>query len=276
MTTLSTKTIVFAGPVLLLLLTAIAGYAYSQIIALNLPIPQALGLFTVVLPLITGISTQGARGLIKRSRQEQNHLTFPLIAVIGFQLIYETVIATLALTNILPPDALRCGLDSKWQKLWREKDARVIQAIQDKFECCGLNSLKDRSWPFTSAVSCTESYPSRKHSCLGEWRRAQQTTAGLLLLVALVVFMLKVISLIYLLTSSSWTNGSMTRHFKQLTNMTDEDTEDNRATMRRLIEDPAPYRDEAVGMDDSQTPGPRVQPSPLADAQSAWRDEGTR
>lgn len=178
-------------------------YAYHQILNLSLPIPPALGLFTLVLPLITGFSTQGARSLIQRSKHDQYQLTLPLIAVLGFQLIYETAIATLAVTHILPPDSLACGLESRWLKLWRKKDARAIRAIQDRFDCCGFNSLKDRAWPFSSATACMAAYPKRQKSCVGEWRGAEQTTAGLLLLVALIVFALKVRSFLFPFPSMS-------------------------------------------------------------------------
>lgn len=68
-------------------------------------------------------------------------------------------------------------------------------------------------------------------------------------------------------------NGSVTRHFKQLTGMTDEDTEDNRATMRRLIEgnQTASYRDEEESHDEEQ--GPMVVPSPLIGSDNQWREE---
>ncbi|PBP24058.1 tetraspanin Tsp3 [Diplocarpon rosae] len=141
MSTLPKKLAIFAIPLLLLALTATAGYAYSQIRSLSLPIPRALALFTVILPFITGISARSTYGLVRRSANaEPYQLTIPLIAVIGFQLIYVTIIATLALTHIVPPIALNCGLQSKWLQLRRVKDADAIRAIQDTFACCGLNT----------------------------------------------------------------------------------------------------------------------------------------
>lgn len=167
-------------------------YAYSQIRYLNLPVPQALALFTVVLPLITGVSTQGVRSLIQGStKNEQFQLTIPLIAVIGFQLIYETIVATLALTHMIPPNALRCELNDRWAKLYRNRDTKGIRTIQDTFECCGLNSVKDRAFPFGEPSTCATNY-GRSNSCFGEWRKAEQVNAGLLFLVAVVVFALKV------------------------------------------------------------------------------------
>ena len=169
-------------------------YAYSQIRFLSLPIPQALGLFTVVLPLITGISTQGAYGLIQRSsKNEQYQLTIPLIAVIGFQLVYETIVATLAMTFILPPSDLGCGLNDRWTVLYRLQNEKAIRAIQDSYDCCGLRNVRDKAYPFNSTGHsfCTE-ITGRTKSCLDDWKKAEQINAGLFVLVALVVFVLKV------------------------------------------------------------------------------------
>lgn len=167
-------------------------YTYSQIRYLSLPIPQALALFTVVLPLITGFSTQGVTALIHRSsKNEQSQLTLPLMAVIGFQLMYETVVATLALTHLLPPDSLICGLDTRWQKLYGLKDKDAVRAIQDAFKCCGFRTPVDRAFPWGNPSQCPKDF-GYQGSCLGPWRQAEQKYAGLLLLVAVVVFVLKV------------------------------------------------------------------------------------
>lgn len=276
-----------AAPLLLLALTAIAGYAYSQIRFLSLPIPQALGLFTVVLPLITGISTQGAYGLIQRSsKHEQYQLTIPLIAVIGFQLIYETIVATLSLTYILPPSALKCGLEDRWSKLFSAKNADAIRAIQDSFNCCGLNSVNHQAFPFTNdkATNCASTF-HRNSRCLEPWRQAEQINAGLLLLVALIVFIVKVITILSLLTSTSWTQPTWMQRFKRGVHGDIEDPEnDRRASMRRLIEDNA--NDEGYHDDPNDDPveraleapsgdqdqGPRVEPSRLTDHGNEWRD----
>ncbi|KAH8590259.1 tetraspanin Tsp3 [Bisporella sp. PMI_857] len=265
---------VFTIPLFLLALTGVAGYAFSQIRNLSLPIPQALGLFTVVLPLITGISTQGAYGLIQRSsKNEQYQLTIPLLAVIGFQLVYETIVATLALTYILPPASLACGLNEKWQKLFSERNERAIKDIQDSFNCCGFRTVKDRAWPFIQGQPspCALTF-GRTNSCLGEWRKAEQTTAGLFVLVAVVVFVIKALSIISLLTSSSWTHsrwpGWPRRH----------ESEDNRATIRRLIEEgdsEEPYHDNPRTLEGANRAdqGPRVEPSSLLE-NNAWRTDG--
>jgi len=277
------KLIPLARPLLLLILTAIAGYAYSQIRLLSLPISQALALFTVVLPLVTGISTQGAIGLIRRAnKKEQNQLTLPLIAVIGFQLIYETIVATLALTYIIPPNSLHCGLEDKWQQLFKSKNERKIRVIQDALDCCGLHSVFDRAWPFRNDAhasgNCVE-LSNRSQSCFGTWRRAEQINAGLLLLVAIIIFIVKVISIINLLTTSFWKRSHWVQQIHSITNGdTEAPQEDNRALTRRLIEEgddeEESYHDEPDGTSTDRNrlsasnghgQGPRVEPSRLSE-----------
>jgi hypothetical protein len=194
-------------------LADVRSYAYTQIRFLNLPIPLSLALFTVVLPFITGITVQGSYGLIRRTSDTGPYqLTIPLIAVIGFQLIYETVVATLALTHILPPSALQCGLESKWYQLYNAKDGAAIRAIQDAFNCCGFNSVRDKSWPFGQPSTCAATF-NRNQPCVGSWRRAEQINAGLLLLVAVTVFIVKVC--MFLLVQASERFGIFAESSKQ-------------------------------------------------------------
>ena len=132
--------------------------------------------------------------LVRKARkQEQAQLALPLLAVIGFQLVYDTVVATLSLTRIIPPTDLLCGLETRWAQLFRAKNENAIKAIQDSLSCCGFNSVKDRGWPFppAKATACVDIF-QRNTSCAGVWREAEQITAGLLLLVAIVCFLIKV------------------------------------------------------------------------------------
>ncbi|KAM3071538.1 hypothetical protein ACMFMG_009418 [Clarireedia jacksonii] len=272
------KLIPLAWPLILLVLTVIAGYSYYQIRTLSLPISQALALFTIVLPLVTGISTRGVRGLLqRRNSNEQNELTLPLIAVIGFQLIYETVVATLALTYMIPPETLNCGLNEKWQKMFDDKNARSIRGVQDSLNCCGLHSVVDRAWPFLNNAhdkgSCVD-ITNRSKNCFGAWRQAEQINAGLLLLVAIIVFIAKVFSLIDLLTNSSWKRSGWYRPIRKITDRDSSEPgeNDNRALVRGRIEEAndeediesQPYRDDDHSNRNAWD-GPRVEPSLLSD-----------
>jgi len=171
--------------------------------------------------------------------------------------------------------------------LFAQKNGNAIRAIQDAFDCCGLNSVVDRAFPFSGGRSqCSEVY-GRKKSCFANWRKAEQTNAGLFLLVAFVVFLIKVVSIISLLTGPSWAGSKWVHPFRRHTNGdVEQPEEDNRANMRRLIEEGTgdqEYHDEPEQSETSraieargndQDHGPRVEPSPLVDAGNEWRNEG--
>ena len=109
--------------------------------------------------------------------------------------IYDTAIATLALTHMVPPSSLTCPLERQWELLFSSKNGEVIRRIQDRHQCCGLRNKHDKAWPFPdkrhTVNACADTF-NRERGCLGEWRKDVQITAGLLLLVAVVVFLLKV------------------------------------------------------------------------------------
>lgn len=110
-------------------------------------------------------------------------------------IVYETVLATLAGTHLAPPGSLDCALREQWLALFRAKDGSAIRAIQDRFECCGLGSTVDMAWPFPGAghdaATCIAKY-ERTMRCLEPWRESERTVAGLLLAVALGVFVWQV------------------------------------------------------------------------------------
>jgi len=107
-------------------------------------------------------------------------------------LIIETVLATLAGVHTHPASALDCGLQSRWQTLYRAKDERHIRAIQDRFDCCGLRSTSDMPWPFPSSEidvrTCSTRF-ERTRSCLANWRSEEQSVANMLLAVNVLVML---------------------------------------------------------------------------------------
>lgn len=167
-------------------------YVHSQARHLSLPIPTALTIFALFLPLASYITTHLAKPALRK-----RNLSTALMAILFAQLIYETIIATLAATYVFPSPNLNCGLDSRWRVLYSKKDARSIRRIQDAFDCCGLNSIRDRAWPFKTDAredgNCADMF-HRQRSCAKDWRSAERGAAGLVLIVALGVFILKVSS----------------------------------------------------------------------------------
>ena len=160
--------------------------------ALALPIPTAAAAATIVLPLITGASLRGVQSVNRRAK---NASSSPTLVMFVLLIIYETVVATLALSHMVPASELTCGLDRQWTHLFSSKDAEKIRRIQDRHHCCGLRTAIDRAWPFPDkhhlAASCTQMF-DRPQSCLAGWMQDMQMTAGLMLLVVVVVFLTKV------------------------------------------------------------------------------------
>lgn len=108
---------------------------------------------------------------------------YPFIASAVDQLmtILPTVIATLAATYIAPSDN-NCHIEQKWQSYYHNKDVNAIRTIQDKLQCCGLRSTRDRAWPFKDAThgdDACERTMGYQQSCLQSWSEQEKRIAVL-------------------------------------------------------------------------------------------------
>lgn len=170
-----------------------------RIRAFSLPISTVTATATIILPVITAVSLRGAQRLSIRANgsnaRAKMSFSWSAITVFVLLIIYETAIATLALTHMAPPSELICGLERQWGALFSTKNADAIQRIQEQLQCCGFRSVQDRAWPFPdrshTARACVETF-GRNTSCLGGWRQMEQVTGGLILLIAVVTLLLKV------------------------------------------------------------------------------------
>lgn len=90
--------------------------------------------------------------------------------------------------------------------LYRAKDADAIRRIQDRWTCYGFNSVKDRAWPFPygkppnggGSEQCTKTL-GRTTACGGAWGEQERRMAGVLVGVAVTVFVIKVRGCVVLL-----------------------------------------------------------------------------
>ena len=167
----------------------------------NLPsiIPMTLGAFAFILTIHTGTAVASVQALNLRSVASQGSSKFSAtwvgIALVLLTVIYDTTIATLGATYIAPSSTLRCQLENQWASFFSNKNVGAIRGIQDRHECCGLFNAHDRAWPFPDrrhdAYACQEAF-GRDQSCFAAWRRDQQITGGLILLIAIVAFLTQV------------------------------------------------------------------------------------
>lgn len=84
------------------------------------------------------------------------------------------VLFTLSCVYFTPTPFRAFSLEWKWDQLFRAKDESSIQLIQAQLQCCGLNNMHDRAWPFPGksidAYECERSQGWDK-SCLNVWRK---------------------------------------------------------------------------------------------------------
>ncbi|KAL8934320.1 MAG: hypothetical protein Q9216_005969 [Gyalolechia sp. 2 TL-2023] len=232
----------------------------------------------MILPILTAIGVRGAQSILTRTDDSLLKRRSPPAWILpaGFVVlvVYETVIATLAITQMMPSDVTTCGLSQRWQSLWSTHNAEAIKRIQDAHNCCGFKTKKDRAWPFAGdhgADKCSIMY-AREQNCLSGWRRDQQINAGLVLLVAIGTFLIKG-GVLVLYRGRGPLMQRVRRGYTALT-AGENDVEDGirpqepRRSQGRIE---APYRDEVAS--DSGTEDVDSQREGQARAQGSSRDQ---
>lgn len=108
--------------------------------------------------------------------------------------ILPTVLATISATYIFPSDN-NCHLEQAWQTYYHNKDVNAIRSIQDRLQCCGLRSTRDRAWPFKDRThddtACEQSIGYRQ-SCLAPWSDNERKVAVLVFVAAVLGWGIKV------------------------------------------------------------------------------------
>ena len=170
----------------------------SKIQYLSIPISNVAAVLTIILPLLTGAGIRGAQSALIRSddsaSKRRRMPSWVVPAGFVFLVIYETAIATMSLGYMVPAEDLTCRLQQRWHYLFdRVHDVGAITRIQDAHQCCGLHTIRDRGWPSRGSgdLTCSTTF-NRNRSCLNSWRQDEQIYAGLLLLVAVGSFLVKV------------------------------------------------------------------------------------
>ncbi|OIW27795.1 hypothetical protein CONLIGDRAFT_646024 [Coniochaeta ligniaria NRRL 30616] len=231
-----------------LFLLGVAIYEHTNAAALSLPLSPASTISTILLPILSFFNTvyyatRARTAQSSSTRPSQQQLLPPGLQVL--QTIITTILGTSFFSNFIPSATRECLLSTRWQKLWTTHDATKIRRIQDAFDCCGLNSVRDRAWPFPNKANpqpgCASQF-GRTASCAGPWTRALQTTGGIEFGIVAAVGVLQLVNIIlqrYLSSrgrrsahSVSW----VTSFVKRLTGA-DEEYSDRPTLTRPLLED---------------------------------------
>ncbi|ATY63941.1 tetraspanin Tsp3 [Cordyceps militaris] len=162
---------------LMLLLVGVAIYQHVAAANLSLPLFPGLTLTTIILLVLAIASTVISARLAKAARPYQTlGRGLPLA-----QAVMTIVLATLFFSNIPPSDARDCLLSTIWQRLFSRHDAESLRRIQDAYQCCGYNTVRDRAWPFPNhqtARTCEEMY-GRTLACVRPLRAALGQASGI-------------------------------------------------------------------------------------------------
>lgn len=161
---------------------------------LSLPISPAVSILTILLPVSGFLINMfySRHGPISSSSSNRVAKLAPLIIQV-LQGLATTILATILFETILPSSTLDCMLETQWLHMFRSHDAHGIQSIQDAYDCCGLNTVKDKAYPFPPGKPdrCAQRY-ERDVACKGPWRGALQTTSGVDLVVVLAAGLIQV------------------------------------------------------------------------------------
>jgi hypothetical protein len=167
---------------------ALAGYAWYLSSRFTLPPSTATSILTTLLPLLSIASTRFSR--LPAEGSPWRALLVLLLTTVG-----EGVLGTLAATHLTPST---CELEQVWRALYIHKNGPAVRTIQDAFECCGFRSLKDMAYPFPQADispnNCMLS-TKRTRSCLDSWQGEEQLIGGLMLLVVILTFFMRIVAL---------------------------------------------------------------------------------
>jgi hypothetical protein len=157
-------------------------------------ISPTLSILTVVLPIFGFLNTAFYPSIRRTTKSSSSGIAqlAPLILQV-LQALVTTILATLLLDRAVPSEMMGCMLDKKWMSMFRAHDAGSIRRIQDAFDCCGLNSIRDRAYPFPGIApsNCAETY-GRRSACREPWSGALKTLSSWDLSVVLGVGLIQV------------------------------------------------------------------------------------
>ncbi|RYP89380.1 hypothetical protein DL770_004442 [Monosporascus sp. CRB-9-2] len=278
-------------------LTAIATYVQVNSSVLSLPLSTGTTVLAILLPLLA-TANFFYRPILQRALQRRNgssasstrELAPQALQLLQFAL--TVVLLTMSSEGFLPGGPGRgtvaCGLEGTWQRLYSAHDGRAIERIQDAFNCCGYNSVRDRVWPPPPPPpphqpphqpppqsQCSTLY-GRSTPCVGPWRAAMQRDAGLEFVVAAAVGVLQLVQLVLSRRRAARNRGA--RGYRQITHRESADQADGliandedgaNHTGGEEDDDADRPRRNYGAIDEGRTP--RLEPSHLGEERNHWR-----
>ncbi|KAK2782826.1 hypothetical protein FQN53_009592 [Emmonsiellopsis sp. PD_33] len=200
---LSTSMLLILGCLAGIVATIISAYAWFRTSKFYLPLPTSLAGITTFLPIATALLIPLASNIVSqaRNRRPNRQSTGPidiatLLTILDQLLtIFPTILASLSISYFAPEDIVSCRLENQWQSYYSNKNANAIRAIQDRLQCCGFRSTRDRAWPFPGGSEhrdCPSTF-GYTESCFAGWRDTERGAAAMVFAAAVLSLVMKYI-----------------------------------------------------------------------------------
>ncbi|KAL6855284.1 hypothetical protein ACO1O0_006424 [Amphichorda felina] len=284
------------GPGIFYLLVSVVLFAVAVVVhfnslSLSLPISPAISILVAILPIAGFLNAYIHPSTLYTSHHQPPSpssssspspsarlLQLAPFVLQTLQALITAILATLLLERTVPSPSQSCILEGRWAESYRTHDADAIRTVQDALSCCGLNSLRDRAYPFQrdgAPSTCAETY-GRDAACRDPWARAMRTNAGVDLGVVLAVGLLQILGLLMMREGKNWWTAWRVGRWAQamgergsrrplLTGLEEVDEEQADATARSNDE----RGRQGYGSTGHEGDGPRVEPSTIHE-RNAW------
>ncbi|KAL7951012.1 hypothetical protein V8C42DRAFT_136194 [Trichoderma barbatum] len=261
-------------------LFGVAAVVHFHSAHLSLPVSSTVTFLTILLPIISFLNSYIYPTLLHSARNSSHplHRLSPTILQ-TLQGIFTTILATLLFQDVVPSTTVECLLDNQWKRLFRAHDGESIRLIQDTLNCCGLNTVKDRAFPFppADANTCAKTF-GRDHACRGPWTTALRSSTGADFGVVIAVGLLQILSLLMTREGTNWWDAWRSVSWRRQQHVINGER-------RALLEDVTDADEIVERQEDSTHPRgyqslpateqenrPRVEPSPIHQEDNHWRD----
>ncbi|KAK5997968.1 hypothetical protein PT974_00336 [Cladobotryum mycophilum] len=258
------------------LLFAIAAVVYFHSSSLSLPIGSATTILTALLPIGSLINAFIYPSVLQAAHSSTNRLQQLSPTLLqALQAIFTTILATLLSQDIVPSPTVECLIDNGWSSMFKAHDGESIRRIQDTLKCCGLRTVQDKFYPFitkTSNITCVEAY-GYTQACRGPWKSALKSSAGVDFGVVIAVSLMQIFGLFMMGESPNWwTSWRATGRRQRVTQHESRPlltaAEDEEEVVERQESAPRGYQ----ALNDSEEPGPRLEPSAIGHERNAWNE----
>jgi len=123
-------------------------WSLVQFQRLTFPFPSLIPLTTITLALIALVVIWLDDTKALPSQDEARSVILVFLAYIIH--LIPVILTVWSATYVFSTDIRACRTELQWKRWFQSKNEDAIRSVQSLCHCCGLNSMRDRAWPFPS------------------------------------------------------------------------------------------------------------------------------